>query len=583
MIEWILHRPPHASNPSEIRVAEHLRALTDSQHPWTVIWGYYYTDSRGVQREGDFLILGPAGGLLVLEVKSSLPRHFPETGRWEGAGGDDPISQLNNEWQGVIHGIKAKGNPPYIAKALCVPGVNAPADIENFQGIPRNWLITGNDLENWVSTWIRIFGERVRNPVNPLEKRAVLEAFGQGSLPEEKRAFIDHTEQLFERQFTSRFALLDQLSENRQLLIHGGTGTGKTWHALELAFRQARLNDGKKVLFLTYNKALTAQLRRIVALRQIECGEVVVRGWEELFLELCSLAEKNITVPSPGSKVNAMREFYEIDLPSAVLEISRNPNLRKSWPVFDALIVDEGQDHDTSWHEKIDSTPEEAGGWWYIYQLLLTEGRTSSAGIFYDAAQRPPFRASDHFNPVLLAGAWSQPAHVRLQPAVRYTRPLWQFFCDNASPATNDMINSLGNGDHLPEGPDPEIHQTTDGGAYELVESILARWKKSGLCDPSDVLILHAQSDIANSPLGDRRVLLGRNLRECTEEEDTPGCIRHTSIHKAKGLDSKAVILIGMPAHEKLVSDYDHFSWFMAVSRARQLLAVVENGGASSQ
>ncbi len=89
-------------------------------------------------------------------------------------------------------------------------------------------------------------------------------------------------------------------------------------------------------------------------------------------------------------------------------------------------------------------------------------------------------------------------------------------------------------------------------------------------------LILHAQSDIAKSPLGDRRVLAGRNLRECTEETDTPVTIRRTSIHKAKGLDSKAVILIGMPPHNQLTKDYDHFSWFMAVSRARQLLAVVE-------
>lgn len=113
--------------------------------------------------------------------------------------------------------------------------------------------------------------------------------------------------------------------------------------------------------------------------------------------------------------------------------------------------------------------------------------------------------------------------------------------------------------------------------ARDLDESILSRWKKSGLCDPSDVLILHAQSDIAKSPLGDRRILAGRNLRECTEEEDGPGCIRHTSIHKSKGLDSKAVILIGLPPHKDLASDYDHFSWFMAVSRARQLLAIVES------
>lgn len=578
MIDWILHRPPHLSNQSEIRVAELLRGLADSPHPWTVIWGYYYQDSRGTQREGDFLILGPAGGLLVLEVKSTLPRHFPETGRWEGAHDDDPISQLNTEWQGVIHGIKAKGNAPYIVKALCVPGVVAPDHLENFQGIPRNWLVTGNDLENWIPTWLRLFGERARTAVDPLQKRAVLEAFGQGSLPEEKRAFIDHTEQLFERQFISRFALLDQLSENRQLLIHGGTGTGKTWHALELAFRHACQGDGQRVLFLTYNKALTAQLRRIVALRQIERGEVVVRGWEELFLELCSLAGKLLVIPPLGSPKETSRTFYEIELPRSVLEISRDPALRKTWPIFDALVVDEGQDHDTHWPQEIDAQHDEAGGWWHIYQLLLKDGCGAPAGVFYDAAQRPPFRAAERFDPAVLTAAWSQPAHVRLQPAVRYTRPLWQFFRDHSSPPTAGMIESLGIGDHLPEGPDPEIHTLPAGtDARDLVESILSRWSKSGLCRPEEVLILHAQSDLAKSPLADRRVLAGRNLRECTEEETGPNCIRHTSIHKAKGLDSKAVILIGLPPHEKLATDYDHFSWFMAVSRTRQLLAIVES------
>jgi hypothetical protein len=139
------------------------------------------------------------------------------------------------------------------------------------------------------------------------------------------------------------------------------------------------------------------------------------------------------------------------------------------------------------------------------------------------------------------------------------------------------MVEALGQGDHLPEGPDAELHPLPAGtDACALVESILARWKKSGLCDPSDVLILHAQSNITRSPLGDRRILAGHNLRECTEQEDAPNTIRHTSIHKAKGLDSKAVILIGMPPHRDLATDYDHFSWFMGVSRARQLLAVVE-------
>ena len=577
MIEWIHHRPPRSCNETEIRVAERLKGLADSPYVWTVIWGYYYKDAAGTLREGDFLILGPAGGVLVLEVKHSLPRHFPETGRWEGAGGDDPLQQLHAEWQGVIRGIEAKGHPPFVEKALCVPGAVAPGGVETFQGIPRRWLVTGNDLENWIATWLRIFGKHARATVDPLQKRAVLAAFGQGSLPEEKRAFTDHTEELFKRQFESRFVLLDQLSDNRQILVRGGTGTGKTWHALEQAFRYAGQGGGHRVLFLTYNKALTAQLRRIVALRKLDQGELVVRGWEDLLFELCTLAGDPMAAPPSGSRTETVRRFYEIELPRRVLAISRDPSLRTAWPTFDALVVDEGQDHDSAWPVEIEAAPCESGGWWHIYQHLLSDGRSAPASVFYDVAQRPPFRAAERFDAAALAAVWSQACHVRLQPAVRYTRPLWQFFRDHSSPATAAMIEALGHGDHLPEGPEPSIHTLPAGAdACALVETILLQWQKSGLCQPEDVLLLHAQSTIATSPLGDRRVIHGRNLRECTEEEDGPGTIRHTSIHKAKGLDAKAVILIGLPPHRDIDGDYDHYSWFMGASRARQLLAVVE-------
>jgi hypothetical protein len=46
--------------------------------------GVFLPDDHGHDREGDFLVLGPAGGLLVLEVKSSIPRWFSSTGQWEG-------------------------------------------------------------------------------------------------------------------------------------------------------------------------------------------------------------------------------------------------------------------------------------------------------------------------------------------------------------------------------------------------------------------------------------------------------------------------------------------------------------------
>jgi hypothetical protein len=89
-------------------------------------------------------------------------------------------------------------------------------------------------------------------------------------------------------------------------------------------------------------------------------------------------------------------------------------------------------------------------------------------------------------------------------------------------------------------------YRTTDK-ALALVEEIITRWKKDDLCEPEEVLILRKQSDIARSALGERRVLLDRNLREVTEPDVPADSIRHTSINKAKGLDARASILLGLP------------------------------------
>ena len=56
------------------------------------------------------------------------------------------MEQLIAEWQGVISGIRGKGEAPFIEKVLCVPYVDAPTDVQFFQGISRRWLVAGNDL-----------------------------------------------------------------------------------------------------------------------------------------------------------------------------------------------------------------------------------------------------------------------------------------------------------------------------------------------------------------------------------------------------------------------------------------------------
>ncbi|MCC5808433.1 MAG: NERD domain-containing protein [Opitutales bacterium] len=66
MPQWYYQRPPEQADPDERLVADALNGLGDG---WTVRWGWHYEDNAGVRREGDFLILGPGGHVLVLEVK----------------------------------------------------------------------------------------------------------------------------------------------------------------------------------------------------------------------------------------------------------------------------------------------------------------------------------------------------------------------------------------------------------------------------------------------------------------------------------------------------------------------------------
>ena len=85
MARWIYQRPIDCCDPTELIVAKRLALLSDG---WTIRWGFYYDTDR----EGDFLILGPTGGVLVLEVKGGELRKLSTTGRWEGPDRDHPLN-----------------------------------------------------------------------------------------------------------------------------------------------------------------------------------------------------------------------------------------------------------------------------------------------------------------------------------------------------------------------------------------------------------------------------------------------------------------------------------------------------------
>lgn len=580
MPRWIYNRPPEKCQANEFRLAQILNdALPDS---WIVRWGYWYEDSSEILREGDFLVLAPNGGLAVLEVKSSLSYQHT-TGQWDTPDGDNPLIQLQEQHQGVIRhlgSVAQNRRLPFIAKALVLPALEIAPNLSEYRGVPRQLIVAGNDLRHFNRCWERLFpGLR---PVEESQRAVFLDGYGEGFNPKSVKAFVSETDQMLLRQASTSYRLLDILSGNRQLVVEGGVGTGKSWYAVEQARRLAEnagADSGRHVLFVAYNLALCHRLRRNVSGLRLQRGSITVESAESLataILEACELGSE-VPVNPP-----AIREYYDQTLPQLALDaIACAPEkLQHLLGKFDALVVDEAQDHDTSLTDHThESNPPDNGllGWWSLYSALLRGGWDSPIAVFGDSAQRPPFRPHGRFRMQHLRHHLPHHAHVRLDQPLRYTRPIHEFLLQLDGDGSRELVAGLPRSGALIDGPAVTLQETSSLSLVATLSDILTEWQSSGLCTPSKVLLLYDRSQLDRTPLAGVESLNKHRLVPYGELQSNPEphAIGHSSIHKAKGLDALAVILVVPKSFDQLTEPYDRFTYFMGASRARQLLACV--------
>jgi hypothetical protein len=106
----------------------------------------------------------------------------------------------------------------------------------------------------------------------------------------------------------------------------------------------------------------------------------------------------------------------------------------------------------------------------------------------------------------------------------------------------------------------------------DRVSEIVARWVDQGWARPEQILVLSRRGSLERSALQGLTRLGGHPLVESFHPER--GHIGFGSVNRAKGLDRLAVIVIDFPDWSAL-PDAERAPFFMGVSRARQLLAVV--------
>jgi hypothetical protein len=162
---------------------------------------------------------------------------------------------------------------------------------------------------------------------------------------------------------------------------------------------------------------------------------------------------------------------------------------------------------------------------------------------------------------------FAQPEY-RLRRNCRNTRPI-AAFARRAVGLVDDA--SLAG---LPDGPEPVVHEVA-GPADErdAVRRVLHELIHEQGLAPAQVVILGGHR-IGNSSFAEGRRLGNFSVRDAAEP-DEPNSIRYATVHKFKGLEADAVLLVGIGEPSRV---YDEAAWrrfvYVGGTRARAVLHV---------
>ena len=307
MAVWYLNRPQNKADSTEVSVAQALKSQLDDG--WTIRWGYYYgRKGQKGDKEGDFIIQGPCGRVLVMEVKGGTLRHFAGTGAWgngQAANKDNPITQLLNEWNAVVEQLTDAGKQtqsvPYIGKALCCPNV----DDDTKRTLTKNYspdnLIFGEDLQDFKAWWKRHLTPVPSFQSSPEAAKSLFKkVMLAGMYSETVKLFLTQSDQIFRDFQDAEFDVLEMLQANRHWMVEGGVGTAKNFMALKQAEIVAQEGEGRRVLLLAFNLLLAERMKALVAELTLERGSIEVRSWEELVYEIIASHQAPPSPPAAG-------------------------------------------------------------------------------------------------------------------------------------------------------------------------------------------------------------------------------------------------------------------------------------------
>ncbi len=575
MPKFTLLRPELLANQDEETVFQCLCMLDDT---WHVVWGYY---SQQNGEEGDFLILGPQGGLMVLEVKGWSNLAVDHAGNWRGhANSDNPFIQLDNLWTWVKGHLNPQpwGDLPslHIVRALAVPNITR-NDLNQLPAIgPRGeHILTLQELNNFPAAWDAAFqnADAKYYPNTQARERFFITDPGSRFRNNPEQVYDSLLDLDLDRVTRASMDWLEYLEEDfSRYAIRGGPGTGKTWILLRLAIRMIRekREDGapRKVLMLCFNKPLKRQLELLTQrffksekLTNEEKGRFEVLNWEALLGKQLRAANTFKEPPTKKKDYKGHQQYYSTWLPEAISNLlTSGRNLRS----YDALIVDEAQDHT---NKALGAAMPE--GWWTFYRALLHDPEKDPIAVAYDCDQVQGFTGTQFDPGGLRRWLGDSCAHLRLKTNLRCTKEIHDYLQGLDGEGT--IRFPLPRSEALcPRGPAVETIPQGES-LHATLNTLVAQWFESKHYSPDDLLIIGFFPNPTSAGVPDK--IANVNLVDFPNRKT--GEIAYVSAGACKGIESRVVIVVGYKSYDQLDSEYRH-SFCLAASRARVRLVIIQ-------
>ncbi|MDM1412420.1 AAA family ATPase [Myroides odoratimimus] len=497
-----------------------------------------YNSKERMQYEIDFIIVDhrydTLESILVLEVKGGNLQYDAYNDKWSQSGREmpmSPITQVTTAMYSFLNRFKNILNDVNVSWGLAFPDVEIDYDTDLPTNLNRIKIFDCNDIDNIEERLIEYF-DQTKLEIN--RSGADLKNF---SLLKERllvncdfvkplHRSIKENNEVFIKLTKLQSLVVRALEANQNVIVQGPAGSGKTLIAYEKALQYKE--QGKRVLYLTFNKEIATHLRDKYRSNNIALNDLDSQGELEItnFHFWCkSIAERNESF----AKQKSEDEYFNTYIPNKALEVIKSDT---TYAMYDVVIIDEGQDFRENWLNLVNKVLKQEGK----FLLFMDENQD-----IFNAFKGVPNRRNI--------------VKTQLEENCRNTRNIIEFLKGLLSIDISYFEDS-------PEGEKVEVKASSSNQEQiEYLDALITKLVTKDKVMPKDILILVNNIDKVNA-LKDVKTVGGITLKSSYDRSfgRDQESIFYSYINTFKGLESEVVIILDSQNIEGAKSFYTQAS-----------------------